>query len=192
MPEVEITSPQVLPEEIRLKMFPNYPDDTQIVRFFDTLGRAVTVWQTVETSLYEVYEKAVRPQLPGAAAAGFHAMQAFNVKLTVTDAAVRFCAAGNETLLREWADIKDDAGKKATRRNQFVHFSTYIMWDETNPNDRIRLEPQLYDTRFPADAPHLRMTEIAEITDKFVEVSRRLSLFAKKISEQLAQPQASA
>jgi hypothetical protein len=51
-------------EEIRKRLFPNYPDKAQISEFFEVLGRAVTVWQLVETALYEVYERTVAPYCP--------------------------------------------------------------------------------------------------------------------------------
>jgi hypothetical protein len=84
------------PEELRQQLFPNYPNEQQIDRFFATLGRAVSAWQLVETSLYLVYEAAIQPQAPGAAASAFHAIQTFNVKLSVTDAPFDLCYWGNQ------------------------------------------------------------------------------------------------
>src|SRR5690349_22744859 len=40
------------------KLFPNFPDEGQIARFFETLGRAVGTWQLVEGALYLVFERA--------------------------------------------------------------------------------------------------------------------------------------
>src|SRR5262249_23990875 len=69
---IEIQGPDR--EEIARQLFPNYPNEIQIARFLGTLGRAITHWQLVETELYEVYEAAVSPGRPGAAASGFHAI----------------------------------------------------------------------------------------------------------------------
>ena len=110
-------------EEIARQLFPNYPNEAQIARFLETLGRAVTYWQLVETELYEVYEAAISPKRPGAAASSFHAIQTFNIKLAVTDAAIRFCLEENQGLYDEWrTQLYKSANKTANRRNQLVHF----------------------------------------------------------------------
>jgi hypothetical protein len=175
-----------VPNEVKRRLFPNYPDDAQISKFFEVLGRAVSLWQLVETSLYEVYERALAPRHPGAAAAGFHAIQTFQMKLTVTDAAVRFALLDHSELIDEWQKPRRDADAKSARRNQFVHLSTWIMYNEESPNDRIRLEPQMFDTRHRASgsrdkSPKLRMTEITEISEKFEPLSGKLRSFSQKI-----------
>lgn len=170
-----------LQPEVKQQLFPNYPDERQIANFFATLGRAVTVWQTVETALYMVFERATEPNMPGASAAAFHAIQTFTIKLAATDAAVRFRIVNNRALLDEWASLRSDADAKSIRRNQFVHFSTYIMVDEKRPNDRVRLEPQIFDTRHSDGGPKLRMSEIDQITARFTVLSDNLTKFSRKI-----------
>jgi hypothetical protein len=159
--------------------FPNHPSEAQIAEFFHVLGRAITFWQLVETALYQVYERAISPTRPGACAASFHALQAFNVKLSATDAAVRFCLAENSDLLDEWDKLKEHAQKKSGRRNEFVHFSTYIMRDEENENEKIVLEPQIFDSR-PNKTRH-RLPDIKEISNRFIELANKLERFVEKI-----------
>lgn len=178
--------PHLSEEELRRKLFPNFPNEEQISRFFDVLGRAISVWQIVETALYEVFERAVMPGAPGACGAAFHAIQTFNLKLRATDAAVRFRLSGKPVLLDEWESIKADADTKSQRRNQMVHFVTYIMTNERNDNDKIRLEPMVYDFRFLDHKPRLRMSEISQITDRFVVLSEKLRAFKSKLSEEAA------
>lgn len=165
--------------DLQKSIFPNYPNEEQIARFFDVLGRAVTVWQLVETALYEVYERALLPERPGACGAAFHAIQTFNIKLAATDAAVRFCLAGDKTgLLDQWEKVRANADKKSKRRNEFVHFSTYIMFNEENENDQIRLEPQVYDWRYVDGVkPSLRISEISSIGARFQVVADELKKF---------------
>jgi hypothetical protein len=167
-------------------LFPNYPDEAQIARFLETLGRAITFWQVVETELYEVYEAAIGPQRPGATASGFHAIQTFNIKLAATDAAVRFCLAEKTDLHAEWEKIRRSAVNKSMRRNQLVHFSTFIMVDAKNENERIRLEPQLHDYRHKeSDAPRFRVTEIAKFAERFVDLASQLRTFKRRLSAAL-------
>lgn len=169
-------------ERIRKVLFPNYPDANQIARFFEVLGKAITTWQLVETALYEVYERAVVPERPGACGASFHALQAFNVKLTATHAAVVFALSDKPELLDEWDRIKVQANKKATRRNEFVHFSTYIMANESTDNDKIQLQEQVHDYRRAGRSPStLRMSDITEITERFIELANDLRRFKNKI-----------
>jgi hypothetical protein len=168
-------------ESIRKHFFPNSPDESQIARFFEVLGRAITVWQLVEAALYEVYERAVAPMRPGACGASFHAIQTFNLKLSVTDAAVRFSLVDREKLRSEWKTLFKNAQDKSKRRNEFAHFSTFIMFNEKHTNDKIRLEPPMYDWRFIGERPKVRLSEITEITKRFIDLANDLQRFKGKI-----------
>ena len=168
--------------ELRQRLFPDYPNEHQINRFYATLGGAISAWQLVETALYEIYERAVRPGHPGAAGAAFHAIQTFNIKIAVTEAAVIFRLGAMPDLLKEWDRLKIQANKKSQRRNQLVHFSTFIMFKEQNENDKICLEPQVYDYRFARGRLKFRTSEITEIALTFSKLSESFRIFARKIS----------
>ena len=168
-------------DEVRTKLmknlFPNYPDQVEIARFFEVLGRAITVWQLVETALYELYELIIAPGNSRACSASFHAIQTFNGKLVATDAAVTCSLMGSPEALDQWRKLQKQANEIAKRRNQFVHFSTFIVTD-SNTNERVRLEPPIHDGRFvDDDRPKLRLSEIAEITDRFVALANNLDQF---------------
>ena len=150
---------------------------SRILRFYAALGGAISGWQLVETALYEVYERAIVPQQPGAAAAGFHAIQTFNGKLAVTDAAIRFRLWALPDVLESWIHLKRRADKRSQRRNQLVHFSTWIMFNEENENDKIRLEPQMYDYRFQSDKPRFRISEVTDIASTFGKLARNCGSF---------------
>ena len=139
----DLQSTEREPSEDQIQMvFPDYPNQRQITKFYSTLGEAVSTWQLVEASLYRVYEKAADPQMRGAAACGFHALQAFNIKLMSTNAAVKFAIVskaevlgGNlnedaKKLMSEWEVLQERANTKAQQRNAFVHFSTLVMFTE--------------------------------------------------------------
>ena len=55
-----IPSPSV--QEALKHLFPGYPDVKQQDKFFEELGRALTLWQLVESALYQVYESVVEPK----------------------------------------------------------------------------------------------------------------------------------
>lgn len=169
------------------RLFPNYPDEHQIARFFEVLGRAVSAWQLVESSLYLVYERAVRPALPGAAAAAFHSLQAFKTKLVATNAAVRFACIEYDDIRNIWSVLEKRADKLALRRNQFVHFGTVVLVNEANQNDRIRLEPLIYDTRHivSGSQPRIRITEITEISTRFDALALDLERFSARLAQRL-------
>ena len=162
-------------------IFPHYPHKEQIDNFFQVLGRAITIWQLVETALYEVYERAIGPLRPGACGASFHSMQTFEAKLRATDDALSFALIDRPETFDEWRDLKKRASEKSKRRNQFVHFSTYIMYNEPSDNDKIRLEPQMYDWRFINERPKLRVSEISDIAETFVEIANSLRAFKEKV-----------
>ena len=177
-------------EEIFRRLFPDYPNEAQISRFLQALGRSITVWQLVETALYEVYEVAIGPQRPGAAASGFHAIQTFQIKLKATNAAIRFLFYDNSGLDEEWQKLYQSADKKSQRRNQLVHFSTYIMSREKRENDKIRLEPQLHDYRHPpGDVPKFRVTDIIAFGTRFDALAKELMAFKSKLSAALGERQ---
>lgn len=163
------------------KLFPNYPQKEQIEQFFHVLGRAISLWQLVETALYEVYERAIAPKRPASCSASFHSIQTFEAKLRATDEAVGFSLLDDPDKLKEWKSLRKSASEKSQRRNQFVHFSTYIVYNAPNANDAVLLEPQVHDTRFITDRPQFRVSEIGEIAERFVDLANELSAFKEKI-----------
>ena len=77
-------------DAVTRQMFPHYPDAEQVTEFYCALGVAISTWQLVKSTLYLVYERAISPNMPGAAGAAFHALQHTNSKINATDAAVQF------------------------------------------------------------------------------------------------------
>jgi hypothetical protein len=169
-------------EALYQKIFPNHPSQEQVDRFFKTLGRAISLWQLVETALYEVYERALGPLRPGACGASFHSIQSFSGKLSATDAAVSFALIEDGATLEQWKQLRRKADEKARRRNEFAHFSTYIMFNKEHENEKIRLEPPMYDWRFVNSRhPTLGADEIEEITNRFVDLANELKRFTARI-----------
>jgi hypothetical protein len=175
------------PEELRQQLFPNYPNQQQIDRFFATLGRAISAWQLVETTLYLVYEAAIKPQIPGAAASAFHALQTTKTKLTATDAAVVFTLLDRAELFVEWKRLNSRVDTKKNARNKLVHFLTYVMVDEKKEDDKIRLEPQLHDFRH-VKKPQYKLSDITARAAEFTKLANDLYVFAQKLHG--IQPQA--
>jgi hypothetical protein len=55
------------------------------------------------------------------------------------------------------------------------------MTNEEGENEKIRLEPQIFDARYITDRPSFRLSEISEITECFVELANKLERFEEKI-----------
>ena len=176
--------PNAMPKFARDFFFPNYPDGKQIKRFFETIGKALTIWQLVEMGLLGIFRQAVLSEAPGAISAAFYAVHSFQTKLNLVDGAVSFRLEDHPAILKEWKKLQKRANEKAKRRNQFAHFATFIMTNEQNPNDQLVLEPHTEDfigqKKFSS---RIRVSEIEEITESFGKLAGDLSEFSRKFSE---------
>ena len=176
-----------LPPAAALAIFPDHPTELEITKFFEMLGRAISAWQGVEAATYEIYERAIDPGRPGAAAAGFHAIQTYRIKLLVTDQAVLFATLEHPDLRTEWEKLRKRAGKKYERRNDFAHLMAWTYFREAHPNDRMALGPSPFDTRHflkPAGKrvrPKFRITEITEIGASFGTLIADLRQFSRAL-----------
>jgi hypothetical protein len=174
-----------VPDDITRKLFPNYPDDDQIEDFYAAVGHAIAAWQLVESELCAVHHVATFPGIPGAMYAAFHAIQTFNMKLAMTDMAVRFVLYDQEELRTEWARLKQRLTKKNEKRNHLAHFMVYTYFEASSKNDNIKIKPQYFDTRFQknvrGDPPEYRVTEIDEIADSFNRLRKKVSAFAQRL-----------
>jgi len=164
------------------KLFPNYPDEARIEAFYAALGKAISWWNLVETHLYLIAEASTRPQIPGAFAAGFHAVQTFQMKLVITDMAVRFRLLDHNRpeLLKSWEQLFEKARDKAIRRNHFAHFSMEVRLLEKTESKRIKLVPLFYDARYTDGIKNnveYGVSEILEIAKSFSKLSNELSEF---------------
>src|ERR1700730_16934796 len=121
-------------DAVTRQTFPHYPDAEQITEFYCAIGVAISTWQLVEGTLYRVYERAIRPQEPGAASSAFHALQHTQSKINAMDSAAQFALLheSDETrrgnLKREWRTIVNKTKHRLERRNHIAHFEviTYI------------------------------------------------------------------
>lgn len=137
-----------------------YVDDEQQAAFHAALGSAISSWQSVESALARVYDAAILPLAPDAAMAAFHQIQTFKMKLQTTDLAVRCILLKHEKakhpvakphlpeIAPEWTKLYKRMEDKSQRRNELAPFFVYIVYNKRSKNERIRLRPQLHDTRF--------------------------------------------
>jgi hypothetical protein len=191
------------PKFLLSEMHSTDTNDKEQQDFFAALGRALSCWQFVESSLHALFEAAIQPALPDALSASFHQIQTFNGKLQVTDVAVRVALLQRTregTLkddggtLHEWEKLFDNLKKKNDRRNELAHFSGSLVYENTRKSGRrknIRLKPQIRDTRYsydlrkPAD---YGISEVLEWDSKFFELGKKtmeLSLKVRRITEAL-------
>jgi hypothetical protein len=131
------------PVELKQRLFPDYPNEQQISRFYATFGSAISAWQLVETALYEIYERAVRPRNKKPRRSRGCLSRDPNIQYQ--DCRHRGCGQistrNHARSFEGMGSPQDSSNKKSQRRNQLVHFSTFFMFREKNENDKIRLEP---------------------------------------------------
>lgn len=182
--------------DIERQLFGSPPDEAQITEFYAALGRAIAAWQLVEMALYELYEAAIVPRRPGAAAAAFHERQQFSSKLEATNMAVRFALLDSPAALtKTWARLRKLANDKADHRNRFAHFQVREMFDERRRENKIVLQPQMFDVRYYAGLKKksvYRLNEIRAATRTFARVARCLSEFRPSIPPHRTRPKTSA
>jgi hypothetical protein len=182
-----VMAKKLTPEQEALNklFFPNFPSEKHIAEFYETLGRAISAWQSVEEALYMLYERCIDPRRPGAAGASFHSIQTFNIKLSATDAAVQFALLDASQEDRdEWECLRSALNKKAERRNHFAHFQVLTFVDQKAVGKKIMLMPQGYDHRYKVgirEKQAYSMSDIINITSSFLGLTKSLHRFRQKI-----------
>jgi hypothetical protein len=181
--------PEADQDKLTRQMFPNYPDQKQIKEFYQAIGIALTAWQMVESALYLIFERSIVPKRPGSAGCAFHAPQHSKTQLAMADAAVRFAffSADEEKrndLIERWDKLRRKVDKKLTIRNHFAHFHAMTYFDQQIENERILLEPGIYDFRFAVGIRERKKYGINEIrtsAETFRKLSDDLYAFVKEI-----------
>jgi hypothetical protein len=123
--------------------------------FYAALGKAITQWQTVEEWLAIIFVSATGGMGPNGSAllASFHAIINFNSKVAMVEAALATKVflerkiddkAEDNPRYTAWRNLKNRLGKRADRRNEFVHFSLHVEEDNP-PGSRFYLSPSAMD-----------------------------------------------
>lgn len=161
--------------------------ERQLEEFYAKLGRAIAAWQLVETMLSQVYVAAIWPAIPQALMASFHAVQTFNGKLTLTDAAVRYVLKDPAQPLGEaWSNLWGRLQEKNDRRNHFAHYSVFTDFSKKVKNHRILLRPQVFDNREPKGKKpksEYGANEILQITTRFFALAKETREFADRLGQ---------
>lgn len=98
---------------------------TAIEEMHRAIGKAITRWQYVETSLYIVTHCMLRTDAARSSAVFFH-IESARSKLGVTD---KLCRIGlkQDTYQRHWRPIMADVGKAVHFRNALAHFDLTLL-----------------------------------------------------------------
>jgi len=195
--QVRARARRVTAKEIA-QLYPHYPKPSQVKTFYAAMGKAIAAWQSVESSLYEVYRACTRAAIPGAEAAAFFSVAAFRAKLTLTSAAVNFIAHDQIALLNEWKALSNRAAHKADRRNEIAHGAVWTMFQEKRKDRKIYIGPSMFDPREAMkrkpgqDTEPLTLKRVRDYEKDFRVLGRRLSHFAHRIPRPSTQPPQSA
>lgn len=159
------------------------PDAKLQSEFYEALGRGIAAWQRVEASLCQLYIIAVQPAIPGAATASFYAAQSFSMKLSLTDAAMRFSLMGKDEALSTWEKLKAKMNKKNERRNEMAHLAVSYTNHEKNRDDKIKLATNIMDTRYFAKGLKIerKLSEIKHIITRFDALASEACQFARPL-----------
>ena len=105
--------------------------------FFAALGRAISKWANVESSLFGLYNTVLQAKNWDVSSAAYHSVTNLKTKLDMVDAAIRTAYPirnkpkentnkSNEQLLKKWNTLKRRIHDYSQRRNDIVHFIVQI------------------------------------------------------------------
>lgn len=148
------------------------------------IGKAITRWQYVETSLYIVTHCMLRTDAARSSAMFFH-IESARSKVSVTD---KLCRIGlkQDTYQRHWRPIKTDVGKAVDFRNALAHFDLTLL----DPDAVVRGEfgatahpiALVPNSHAPAslngdDVKGLHLEQVQELSDLFHDLTVSLVEF---------------
>lgn len=121
--------------------------------FYEAVGRAVTVWQMVESRLLEIYVALIRPRQPFAAMASFNSVMSLNARLTMLMSAAD--EALNETGAELLKKLISKIKKKSKQRNLLAHYMLMSNISKSN-----KLDVYLAHHSDALNAPKIRFKEV--------------------------------
>jgi hypothetical protein len=150
--------------------------DKERERFYAVLGKAITQWQEVEAAISRLFLDALGVDAYWPANVSFHAAISFEVRLNMTDAALR--ATRGQAFMESWKPPYAKCLKRYKRRNQLAHF--HLFTDHAKRSGyRILLSPSIFDgraiQRWENKTPKLNGCQIVAIGNSFSTLSRNLT-----------------
>ena len=93
--------------------------------FMESLGGAITGWQSVEQAVYTIYAHFMHGANVRLVSTSFFHIQSFESRALLTDRCA-FFALSDDDLKTRWRDLYKRLTKQARIRNQIVHFAYII------------------------------------------------------------------
>jgi len=161
------------------------PDPTIAAAFYAVLGEAITSWQCVEASLFDIFAALVNATAPRSPlSASFYQVPSFRGRLDMTNAAA-VLALGDSKLRAEWNALYGMAIDRSKRRNALAHSVVFHEPAVRNPVRRLYLHPPLSDhlraTVPKRQSDKITVKEIGEMRTGFVALYRSLHDFHFKL-----------
>jgi hypothetical protein len=164
----------------------NFDAAPQIAAFNEALGQALSVWQLVESALFEVFLRVSTAKNSQVAAAIFYAARDVSVKRSMTNAAVAF-AVKESPAFEQWKGLDTRLGSANSKRNNLAHFQRVAIYPtEPGENPKVVLcanwqNPSLY-LQDPATEPAVYdASALADVTAEYLSVATDINAFAVKL-----------
>jgi hypothetical protein len=148
--------------------------------FHAALGRALTVWATVEASVSELYVAITRPQFQMACRASFFAIPSFSTRLSMVNTAAGLTIE-DVNVWKSWSRLKKKLDRNTKIRNDLVHLHMFrgVGWmGEPIP---VWLARHPADLRSPTDQHQYTEKVILEHAGVFSDLNSEIQALIKAL-----------
>jgi hypothetical protein len=171
----------------RLKIIKEYPiDEVHEREFFESYGRAMLSWQSVELELFFVFHSIIRARDARyrIVSAAYHAVINFNTRLEMITKSLKV-ALPDASLQEEWTKLRKKIGKRSAKRNLLAHYTLGGHVTEDSITATLALERSQYDAR-SKDRQQIDLKQLAECERSFRDLTGLIRTFSSKVSAVLA------
>jgi hypothetical protein len=125
-----------------------HPITKEQQEFHAALGEAISQWAWVESELFALFARLIRPGNWHALAAAMHTNLTFMAKVGMVDAAASHVLSGDD--LAEWVRLKNRLTRFVKRRNTMAHSTVYTA-PQRPLGQMVSLSHAMYDPRLAAE-----------------------------------------
>jgi hypothetical protein len=164
----------------RLRLIKEHPiDEAHERQFFESYGRAMLSWQSIELELVFVFQSIMRAHDHRIASAAYHAITNLNTRLEMITESLKV-ALPDASLQQEWTKLRKKIGERAAKRNLLAHYTLGGHVTEDSTTATMRLERSLYDAR-DKDRQQIDLKQLAEYERQFHELTGVIRTFSRKV-----------
>lgn len=165
-------------------------EDQELDKMFIVVGEALTAWQKVEESLFDVFRTCFgKTAALGPIAVTYTVAETFRLKLNMTDAVMQYTHGKKRTILAQWRELKDEAQSLSGTRNALAHRGVqWLAIGKAGVKAHPALVGGVYDMRHIADGNSRRISRldyarIKTARDEFAKLSSDLRTFLPRIRQ---------